>query len=196
MFNKKLRITIFVLLFALVIFLSYFLYDVWLESRNCWYDDGGFITVEHGESFLAKNGTTMHCKNGKLIFDEQVDVQELTSKKTSFSPYTARFEIITNGTTRIFTNKMYHRQSPDVYIESPDPNTIQINAEDITWADFFETLPFTLDEDCLITGTNQTFCSNATNKLYFYINNQENPHVLREIIEPDSVLLVVYGSKQ
>src|SRR3989344_9692600 len=78
----------------------------------------------------------------------------------------ASFAIFTNGTFRIFTDSRYHNKSSDVYIEGPDaPNIVFIKKNGITWGDFFGTLPMTLTKDCLITGTQQRFCTDETGSL-------------------------------
>ena len=108
--------------------------------------------------------------------------------------FTARFEIFTNGTKRIFTDAKYHNQSNDVYIEKLNPQLIFIKQAGVTWSDFFSTLPFSITKDCLVTGTKQTFCTTETKKLYFYLNDQENPDVLDTIIAPNDSLRVEYRS--
>lgn len=105
---------------------------------------------------------------------------------------TATFKIITNGTTRTFTDSRYHNLSKDVYITPQDPNTIVVKKTGIKWSDFFKTLPMSLDKNCLITGTKQTFCTNDNRKLYFYINNIETPDALDKVINNDDNLLVEY----
>ncbi|MBP9819281.1 hypothetical protein KBC79_00935 [Candidatus Woesebacteria bacterium] len=107
---------------------------------------------------------------------------------------TAQFEIYTRGTKRIFTQSMYHRQSPDVYIEKLDPSTIHVLKKDITWNEFFKTLPFSLSKECLVTGTKQTFCSNDNEKLRFYINESETPNALDLPIKHNDFLKVIYGT--
>jgi len=104
----------------------------------------------------------------------------------------ATFKIITNGTTRIFTDPKYHNLSKDVYVTSQNPNTIVVKKTGIKWSDFFKTLPMSLDKSCLITGAKQTFCTNETKKLYFYINNTETPDALDNPIRNDDFLLVEY----
>jgi hypothetical protein len=105
---------------------------------------------------------------------------------------TATFKIITNGTTRIFSDPRYHNLSKDVYITLQNPNTIVVKKTDIKWSDFFKTLPMSLDKNCLVTGTKQTFCTNENGKLYFYINNIENPNALDNPIRNNDFLLVEY----
>ena len=125
--------------------------------------------------------------------------QQMVSSTTSSSPQmidnidiSAEFKIVTNGTTRIFTDSKYHNLSKDVYITSQNPNTINITKEGITWSDFFKTLPMSLDKNCLITGTKQTFCTNENKKLFFYINNIETPDALDKVINNNDNLLVEY----
>lgn len=109
-----------------------------------------------------------------------------------FQEFTATFSIITNGTVRVFTDKKYHNQGSDAFITSSDPNTIYVRTPDITWGDFFSTLPMELSPDCLTTGTGQRFCTNVDKKLAFYLNDVENSNVLSQVIKPKDMLRVEY----
>lgn len=106
--------------------------------------------------------------------------------------YTAKFEIYTNGTRRIFSDSRYHNLSPVVYLTEEEPSTIHVEEKGITWSDFFATLPMQLNKNCLITGTKQTFCSNDTQKLKFFINEAEIPDALELEIGENETLRVVY----
>ena len=126
-------------------------------------------------------------------------VQEPTSEKTSADPttkypleFTASFEIYTNGTKRIFTNPMYHNLSPSLYIQSQSPSTIYVIGQPATWQNFFDTLPMSLSKDCLVTGTNESFCNTQTHQLRFYLNGVETPNALDLQIQPDDFLRVTY----
>lgn len=112
--------------------------------------------------------------------------------ETSSSPFEASFEIYTNSTKRIFTAAMYHNQSEDVYLEAGDPSIVHVNNPEITWQEFFDTLPFQIDEECLTTGTAQTFCTDKDGTLKFFLNGDENPNALSLPIEPDAELVVRY----
>lgn len=107
---------------------------------------------------------------------------------------TASFEIYTNTTKRIFTASMYHNLSQDVYITPDDPSVVHVKKAGTAWSDFFATLPMKLTKDCLVTGTKQTFCSGADGTLRFYINDQENPDALDEVINQGDFLKVTYGN--
>ncbi|MBI4066337.1 hypothetical protein HY411_01330, partial [Candidatus Gottesmanbacteria bacterium] len=84
---------------------------------------------------------------------------------------------------------------PSVYIEGTNPNVIKIKKSGITWNDFFNTLPFSLTHECLTTGTKETFCSNTTKTLRFYLNGVRKTTVLEEVIQSGDQLLVSYGNE-
>jgi hypothetical protein len=107
---------------------------------------------------------------------------------------TATFEIYTNGTKRIFTQAMYLNQSPDAFIQNPDPSIVHIKKAGTTWANFFDTLPFTLTNECIVTGTKETFCTTEAKKLRFFLNSTENPDALDSKIQSGDTLRITYGN--
>ncbi len=109
--------------------------------------------------------------------------------------YSAGFAIFTNGTFRIFTAAMYHNLSKDVYIQADNPNIVYVKKKGITWDDFFKTLPFELTKDCLTTGTKQTFCTNDSGKLKFYLNGKIDKNALDAEINNGDQLMVSYGKE-
>ena len=154
--------------------------------------------------FLLFLGLVILAVGGWFIFSNaQQPIREPTipsqNKQATTSPtaadYSASFAIFTNGTFRIFTASMYHNLSPDVFIESSNPNIVHVKKAGITWDDFFKTLPFKLTEECLTTGTGQTFCTNSNQTLKFYINGELDSNVLDRIINAGDQLLVSYGSE-
>lgn len=114
------------------------------------------------------------------------------------TPFDARasFVIYTNGTLRIFTDPRYHNLSEDVYLEADDPGIVHVKKPDITWADFFETLPMKLTAECLATGTGQRFCTDENRKLKFYLNGELRPDALDETIQDGDELLVSFGEEE
>jgi len=107
--------------------------------------------------------------------------------------YKARFAIYTNGLKRIFTAPMYHNLSKDVYIEASDPSIVHIKKDGVTWMNFFMTLPFKLDKNCLTTGTKETFCTTPNATLKFYLNGVKNDKLLFTPIKNGDVALISYG---
>ena len=89
---------------------------------------------------------------------------------------------------------MYHNLNPDVYIESDNPSIIHVKRENITWGDFFATLPISLTPTCLITGTKETFCTTESKTLRFTLNGQNLPDTLDKTIMDGDKLLVTFGT--
>lgn len=107
----------------------------------------------------------------------------------------AAFAIFTNGTFRIFSASMYHNLSEDAYIDSSNPNIVNVKKAGITWNDFFKTLPMKLSRDCLTTGTRQTFCTGTGGTLKFYLNGTKDQNALERTINNGDQLLVTFGSE-
>jgi hypothetical protein len=146
-----------------------------------------FLIVITGGYFLISKKDTVRPTTNAI----STTTPFVVSKEADFK---ANFEIYTNGTKRIFTDSKYHNQSGDVFIEADSPNTVRVKKEGITWSNFFETLPMSLKKDCLITGTNQTFCTGSGGTLRFYINGTENGDALDRRVKEGDTLLVEYGS--
>ncbi len=108
------------------------------------------------------------------------------------SDITASFEIFTYGTKRIFSDPKYHNLNSAVFLEASDPNTVNVKSEGITWDDFFKTLPMTLNKECIVTGTKQTFCSGNGKSLKFYINNIEDASALDKTIHQNDNFRVIF----
>lgn len=128
--------------------------------------------------------------------DQSASILETTTPTAdvSFSPFTARFLIFTNGTRRNFDNAMYHGLSETVYLTASDSTLIYVEQPGITWGDFFATLPFEINGECLVTGTGQEFCQEGRNQLRFYINGEISNNIFDRPINPNDRLLVTYGS--
>ena len=127
--------------------------------------------------------------------EDNIPDNDVISSESVDVDYKAKFAIYTQGIKRIFTASMYHNLSTDVFIESSNPNIVNIRKSNKTWDDFFKTLPMVLTATCLTTGTGETFCSGQNGELRFFINGIEDPQALnREIFENDQ-LLVTFGKE-
>jgi len=150
------------------------------------------LNLEHASNILR--GVRSSLKGVPEISNNQTEalVEDLSNpnNKSSEVDISATFEIYTRGTKRIFTDSKYHNLSTDVYILSQDPGVIYVKKEEITWSNFFNTLPMSLSKECLVTGTNQTFCTGENGILRFFINGVENRNALDlEIQNQDSLVV-------
>ena len=150
-----------------------------------------FMVIGAGGYFYFTRTSSLTSQNDAPIFNPEVVSKEGSESKEGTK--TAAFAIFTNGTFRIFTDSMYHNRSEDVFIEGSNPNVINIRKQNLTWGDFFNTLPFKLTAECLITGTGQTFCDGKGGSLSFFINQTKDPEALNKVINQGDKLLVSFG---
>ncbi len=150
------------------------------------------ILIVSGSVFLIYKNN-----NSKTLISENTVRKTLspTASPNILVDIQASFAIFTNGTFRIFSDERYQNLSKDVYLQNPNPNIVIVKKENITWNDFFKTLPMQLSKDCLITGTKQTFCTGAAGSLKFYINGVEDPNSLDKTIHQNDKLLVSFGDE-
>lgn len=132
----------------------------------------------------------IYAEAGMAITPEEI---RLTAKP----PYTAKVLIFTNSIRRDFTAPSYHKLSEEAFIESSSfPNTVNVN-EEVTWQEFFNTMPapFKITHDCLTTGMAQTLCNkDDIHTLKFYLNGQLEPEVLSQVIRKNDKLLITFGA--
>lgn len=107
-------------------------------------------------------------------------------------PITASFKIVTNGIVRNFSNAMYQNQSGMAFIPSGQPQTVTVTKES-TWQEFFDTLPFSLDSECLVTGDGDTFCDGDGGELTFTLNGKVSPTALTDTIRSGDLLVVNFN---
>lgn len=120
--------------------------------------------------------------------------QPLTTPTSIPLPFNAYFAVFTNNTFRLFDAARYRNLDERVFIaDGENPNKITVNASNITWGYFFDTLPMELNATCLTTGTGQAFCTNSNSTLRFFINGQEDGSALTRTINQNDRLLVTYG---
>lgn len=140
---------------------------------------------------ISLNSTEKAIKLNKQL--SNINSKISSSPKSFSTDIKASFVIFTNGTLRNFTASMYHNLSADVYIQSDNPNIIHVKKEGITYDDFFKTLPIKLTDECLTTGTGQTFCTLEENSLKFYLNGREDKNLLDRQIQNEDKVLITFG---
>lgn len=126
-------------------------------------------------------------------FPKQKD--KVLPQESQVVDFRASFAIYTDNVRRVFTAAMYHHQSPDVFLASENPNIINVKKPEITWNDFFQTLPFELTKECLTTGDGEKFCASGNRTLKFYLNGEKTDDLLEREIRAGERLLVSFGNQ-
>lgn len=132
-----------------------------------------------------------------LMKKTSIQPSKTSSMTESFTPFTATFSIYTNSVKRDFSSQKYHNRSDAVYITAENPEIVHVTKENITWQDFFDSLPspMKVSSSCLTTGTGQNLCTNMKSKLSFYRNNKNVSFLLAEEIKPNDIISIRYESQ-
>jgi hypothetical protein len=90
------------------------------------------------------------------------------------------------------------QQEPHRYAHLHDDNgqVLHLHAPNITFAEFLGSLGYQLTEDCFTTPANEIYCTDDTNTLVLYVNNQpldRSAHTTYQPADLDRILLV-YGN--
>lgn len=120
---------------------------------------------------------------------------ESTTKSAEFIPYSASFLIVTNGVSNDFSSPRFHNLSPEVYITAENPSVVNVLSAEVTWNDFFSSLPIGLSDKCLTSGSGQSYCDGNEGSLRFFLNGSEKDKVLDSNIQPNDQLLITYGTE-
>ena len=153
------------------------------------------VFVLIGYFFLTKESGQQENKMQNTVFPDYQEEKINLSPAEEETDIRAGFAIFTDGLFRIFTAAMYHNLSEDVFIQSDNPNVVHVKKSGITWDAFFQTLPFSLDKNCLTTGTGETYCTGETGVLKFYLNGIKDDNALDKQIKEGDRLLVTYGNE-
>jgi hypothetical protein len=103
----------------------------------------------------------------------------------------ADFAVYVNDKRLDLTSDKYQsviedEKSNDVHLHDGNDRVIHRHAEGITFANFLQTIGFILTNDCFTMDTGEIYCSNETDEIVLYVNNQ--PYITQE---EDRVLLYV-----
>lgn len=88
------------------------------------------------------------------------------------------------------SNQILH---PDFHFHDQMDDIIHRHSDNLTLTDFFQSLGFTLNNDCLITDTGTSYCSNDTEKLQLYINGNQVTDIVNYVNQEEDQILIYYG---
>ena len=91
-----------------------------------------------------------------------------------------------------YQSKLESEKSDDVHLHDGNDHVVHRHAENITFANFLQSIGFTLTNDCFTMDTGEVYCSDDTNEVALYVNNKpvaDIPSYINQ--ERDRVLLYV-----
>ena len=83
-----------------------------------------------------------------------------------------------------------------IHLHDNNDDVIHRHDHDITLKDFFDSLGFTLTNDCIVTDAGVEYCTNDTNQLQLYVNGTEVSNITDYINQEEDRLLMYYGDPE
>jgi hypothetical protein len=110
----------------------------------------------------------------------------------------ADFLIMVNDTRIDLTDTKYHSSvsqilHKNVHLHDGEDNVVHRHADGITFAEFLDSLGFTLTDTCLTNDTKQAWCANETTILALYVNGEKVPSITTYISQEEDQILLYYG---
>lgn len=94
-----------------------------------------------------------------------------------------------------YQSKIESEKSDDVHLHDTNGHVIHRHADNITFANFLQSIGFTLTSDCFTMDTGEQYCSNENSEVSLYVNNTQVTDITSyKNQEKDRVLLYV-GSR-
>lgn len=119
--------------------------------------------------------------------------------------YHANFSLYVNGQEDPFKSFTFYEEiadctsnelmetRPDVHMHDQNSHLVHVEANAITWSDFFNNLGYTLGDNLVKTDNGVYITGDDGNKLTFLLNGKPIDHVANTFIGNEDVLLINYG---
>lgn len=105
----------------------------------------------------------------------------------------AAFAVKLNGTILDFSQNKYQVKSRYMHVENGDGKTLHRHATKVPVAEFFDSLGMNVTKNCFTLDNGTKYCSNAANKLEFFINGNKTDSIANYVFNDDDRILIVYG---
>jgi hypothetical protein len=109
--------------------------------------------------------------------------------------YHSTFLIYINGQLRRFDDAKSFQASPYAHIHDYSFAEIHTHASNVSLGFFFDTIGINFNATCLVFGTDESYCSNSTHTLKFYVEGQPSYAYGRKLTMDWEHYLITYGKE-
>lgn len=81
----------------------------------------------------------------------------------------------------------------NIHLHDNEDEVIHRHDHGVTLGDFFDSLGFTLTDRCIINDTSTEFCSDTTNELLVFVNDERINNPANYVNEEEDRILIYYG---
>ena len=92
-----------------------------------------------------------------------------------------------------FASPAYQIKSSWIHFEDSDGTTIHRHSSGVTLGYLFDSLGFTVNDECFAFPDGRSFCTNEDYSLKYYINHQSVGNIYDYVLEDDDRILISFG---
>jgi len=92
-----------------------------------------------------------------------------------------------------FASPAYQIKSSWIHFEDSDGTTIHRHSSGVTLGYLFDSMGFTVNDECFAFPDGRSFCTNEDYSLKYYINHQSVDNIYDYVIEDDDRILISFG---
>jgi len=92
-----------------------------------------------------------------------------------------------------FTSPAYQIKNSWIHFEDSDGTTIHRHSSGVTLGFLFDSLGFTVNDECFAFPDGREFCTNEDYSLKYYINHQSVGNIYDYVLEDDDRILISFG---
>jgi len=94
-----------------------------------------------------------------------------------------------------FGSPAYQIKSSWIHFEGQSSSTLHRHASGVTLGYLFGTLGLDVDDECFIFADGREFCTNDDYSLKFYVNHEQVPEILTNVVQEGDRILISYGNE-
>ena len=92
-----------------------------------------------------------------------------------------------------FSSPAYQIKSSWIHFEDSDGTTIHRHSSGVTLGYLFDSMGFTVNDECFAFPDGREFCTNEDYSLKYYINHQSVGNIYDYVLEDDDRILISFG---
>ena len=92
-----------------------------------------------------------------------------------------------------FASPAYQIKSSWIHFEDSDGTTIHRHSSGVTLGYLFNSMGFTVNDECFAFPDGREFCTNEDYSLKYYINHKSTGNIFDHVLEDDDRILISFG---
>ena len=181
--DRKIKITLAVILIATSVILIYTLID-YFTFKNFQDVKSSHMPLGNFDELIIENGMVKRANIGK-IGSQHIH---------------ADIKVYVNGNSLNFASPKYYMKSSFLHVDNNQnledaSGVLHMHATNVPLWVFFKSIGMDLSKDCITLENNERLCNNGNKKIAFYVNGKANNYFENYVFGDNDKILVSYGDE-